>query len=67
MLRKGERGGVTGGGGGRREGASAGRLLSVERKRYEGAAVPKGATAGVRRAPDHYSRANYRIELSISL
>ena len=34
MLRKGARGGVTGGSSGRREGASAERLLSGEGKRY---------------------------------
>ena len=61
MLRKGARGGVTGGGGGRREGASAERLLTGERNRYgrgRATELQEGATAGVRgRAPDHDSRA----------
>ena len=60
MLRKGARGAVTGGGNGRREGASAGPLLSGERRRYGRGRVeplPERSAAGMRgRAPDHYSR-----------
>ena len=60
MLRKGARGGVTGGGGGRLEGACTGPLLSRERKRYgrgRAEALPERLAAGLgRRAPDHYSR-----------
>ena len=59
MLRQQARGAVTGGGGGRREGACAGPLLSGERKRCGRGRVeslPEKQAAGVRwRAPDHYS------------
>ena len=61
VLRTGARGGVTGGGGGRRDGAGTQILLSGERKRYgrgRATALAEGATAGdTGRAPDHYSQA----------
>ena len=60
VLRNGACGGITGGGGGRREGAFARPLLPGKRKRYgRGRAEPRlgRPAAGVRgRAPDHYSR-----------
>ena len=60
MLRNGAYGGITGGGGGRREGAFARPLLPGEGKRYgrgRGEPLLERPAAGVRgRAPDHYSR-----------
>ena len=60
MLRDVACGGITGGGGGRREGAFARPLLRGKRRRYgRGRAEPllERPAAGVRgRAPDHYSR-----------